>query len=182
MTLAHLLAAVCAYSWSWLLLVNADYNITIDDTNTTAIQYHPTSCATGVGEWQVETASGLYNGSIRFCNVQEATVTFEFTGAQFLDDVDLLFIDDILTLGVAVYFLSPLWPYQIGMLASLDALSADFINVTDPNATTVFNGDSTVSSHPVWSSTGLDNKPHVLVLSGANSMGGYHDLNVDGFV
>jgi len=57
-------------------------------------------------------------------------------------------------------------------------------NISRPRRTVevVFNGTPTVSSNVVWSLTGLSNRPHMLMLSGTNSMGGLHDLNVDGFM
>jgi hypothetical protein len=68
------------------------------------------------------------------------------------------------------------------MVANVDDSTASLINVTDPNAPTVFNGQPTVAAGVIWSATGLASGPHTLVLSDANSMDGYHDMNIDAFM
>ncbi|KAJ7352015.1 hypothetical protein DFH08DRAFT_989980 [Mycena albidolilacea] len=39
--------------------------------------------------------------------------------------------------GVAVYYLSPRWPYYVSTRLSLDGGPSDLVNLTDPNAPTV---------------------------------------------
>ena len=165
-----------------LHFVRALRNITIDDTNTTAIQYTPQSCAGEIGEWQSYASSFAYNGSLRFCNDPSAVVTFPFTGTPMKSFSTAVVLRRCWPPGIAVYFLSPLWPEQVTMSANVDNSIIGTINATDPTAPTVFNGPATVSSSVVWSATGLANGPHTLVLSGANTMGGFHYLNIDGIM
>jgi len=84
--------------------------------------------------------------------------------------------------GVAVYFLSPLWPYHLAMTARVDDSIVQIINVTDPNTPTNFLGAATAPFSVVWALTGLVNGPHTLALSSASSMNGTHNINIDGFM
>ncbi|OBZ66614.1 hypothetical protein A0H81_13476 [Grifola frondosa] len=117
----------------------ASQNITIDDTNLTAISYNPQTC-TGAGAtvgWKSEVTNGAINGSIQFCNEPGATVTFTF-------------------IGVAVWILSPLWPYNLTFQAALDSN-----NVTSIEARM---GSDKSSKHTTY-----------FDFDDANSAAGYHD-------
>jgi hypothetical protein len=73
----------------------------------------------------------------------------------------------LVSTGVAVYFMSPLWPYVVNTALSLDSAPPVLIDLTDhskPNAS-VGLGPETVQSKVVWGETGLAVKQHTLVIS-----------------
>ncbi|KAJ3505856.1 hypothetical protein NLJ89_g7197 [Agrocybe chaxingu] len=102
-----------------------------------------------------------FGGQHRVTSNPSATATFNFT-------------------GVAIYFYSPLWPFQVNTAISIDGQSPIFVDLTDYTQTPfVVDGPETVASDVVWDATGLDNKEHTLVVSVA--LGQQHAV-VDGLV
>jgi hypothetical protein len=64
-------------------------------------------------------------------------------------------------LGVAVYYLSPLWPYDVSTLLSLDGGQSVLVSLRGPDFS--LSGDSQTSQSSVaWSATGLTNTSHTL--------------------
>jgi hypothetical protein len=84
--------------------------------------------------------------------------------------------------GTAFYLLSPRWPYPIGMNVSLDGGPSQYVNLTDPDAPTDFEGNMTIPSHVVFSAIGLQDVQHTLVLDNPTSKNGSFDLYVDDFM
>ncbi|KAJ7059557.1 hypothetical protein C8F01DRAFT_1084715 [Mycena amicta] len=81
--------------------------------------------------------------------------------------------------GVAVYFLSPRWPYAVTTQLSLDD-STVVLDLTDHNASsTPPGGSESTPSSIVWSATGLTNSLHTVVVRMAS--GGQFAV-VDGFI
>ncbi|KAK0199896.1 hypothetical protein DFS33DRAFT_1267393 [Desarmillaria ectypa] len=141
----------CLYlSLTWALT-----NITIDDTSS-MINYK--------GSWDnssSHTSSLDYGGSHTLSSQNSASATFTFT-------------------GVAVYFLSPLWPYWVNSTITIDGRDETTLNLTDPFASTTDSGGSESSPYNVrWSKTGLSNSSHEVVVSMARS-GSW--VIVDGFM
>ncbi|KAG5635300.1 hypothetical protein H0H81_011782 [Sphagnurus paluster] len=70
-------------------------------------------------------------------------------------------------LGVAIYFSSPLWPYPVTSLVSLDSGIPILLDLQDHNSTPVANGmgAATVNAKVSWGVTGLNNTNHTLVVS-----------------
>lgn len=67
--------------------------------------------------------------------------------------------------GIAVYYLSPLWPYAVNTAVSLDSGNATLVDLVDhTRPTSPDQGPETVQSQVVWSATGLKNEPHVLTM------------------
>ncbi|KAJ7059542.1 hypothetical protein C8F01DRAFT_989234, partial [Mycena amicta] len=81
--------------------------------------------------------------------------------------------------GVAVYFLSPRWPYAVTTQLTLDDDNTVVLDLTDHNASsTPPGGSESVPSSIVWSATGLTNGLHTVVVRMAS--GGQFAV-VDGF-
>ena len=69
--------------------------------------------------------------------------------------------------GVAIYFMSPLWPYLVNTAVSLDSGPTDLIDLTDHSRpeNPGGNGSETVKSQVVWGVTGLTKSQHTLLIS-----------------
>ncbi|KAG8859384.1 hypothetical protein FRB96_004599 [Tulasnella sp. 330] len=121
--------------------VHALRNITIDDTDS-IIQYS--------GNWEPDSQhlSDLdYGGAHTVSSQSTATATFGFT-------------------GVAVYYMSPLWPYPVTSQLTLDNGASVEVDLQDHSVTsTSTQGEETVQSAPVYGFTGLENGVHTLVVS-----------------
>jgi len=127
------------------------------------LQFQPVSCASDRLGWFIEIDPGFMSGSSHYCNESEAVVTFTFN-------------------GTGVYFLSPRWPYPMGMNVSVDGQPSQYINLTDPNTPTNFESNMTVASRPVWSAIDLRDTQHTLVLNHPTSRNGTFDFHIDGFI
>ncbi|KAJ6526805.1 hypothetical protein B0H19DRAFT_1197055 [Mycena capillaripes] len=125
--------------------VGALVNVTVDDTDTSRIKYQ--------GTWDPSSThlSGLdYGGSHTFSSDSKANATFVFT-------------------GVAVYFLSPRWPYTVNIQISLDGGSSNLVSLVDPNTSpSATGGSESALSAVVWSEAGLANTSHTLFISYGN--------------
>ena len=102
--------------------VHAFRNVTIDDVNTTAIQYAPQSCAGGIGEWWPSASSFAFNGSLPYCDDPNAVVRFPFTGTPKKSSFTAIVLRRCGPPGIAVYFLSPLWPEQMTLTRNVDGI------------------------------------------------------------
>lgn len=138
----------CLYFLSFFLYSSLSWaltNITIDDTSS-MINYK--------GSWDnssLHTSSLDYGGSHTLSSDSSASATFTFT-------------------GVAVYYLSPLWPYWVNSTITIDGGDETTLNLTDPVASTTEPGGSESSPYGVrWSKTGLSNSSHEVVVSMASS-------------
>ncbi|KDQ20879.1 hypothetical protein BOTBODRAFT_169586 [Botryobasidium botryosum FD-172 SS1] len=69
--------------------------------------------------------------------------------------------------GVAVYYLSPLWPYTVNTKLTLDDTTPVNVDLTDHTGagTVVGGGDETVAWHVIYGFTNLTNTTHTLVIS-----------------
>ena len=67
--------------------------------------------------------------------------------------------------GVAVYFWSPLWPYAVDSLISIDGGPGDCVNLRDPTRNSSVDGVETETSAPRWRRIGLQNTQHSVVVS-----------------
>ncbi|KAJ7606679.1 hypothetical protein FB45DRAFT_1136851, partial [Roridomyces roridus] len=116
-------------------------NVTLDDTSTN-IKY--------TGNWEPSSShlSGLdYGGSHTLSSDASATATLVFT-------------------GVAVYYLSPRWPYAVSSKLSIDGSPPQLVNLTDPTASsTPPGGSEDTFSAVVWSATNLQNMTHTVIVS-----------------
>jgi len=112
-------------------------NISVDDTS---------SMVGYIGVWTSHTSSLDFGGGHVLCQTRGCLATFSFT-------------------GVAVYFLSPLWPYAVSVELNLDDGAGVTIDLTDPLATPTSGGPETAPWRPVWGATGLSNSSHSLVVS-----------------
>ncbi|KAK7032528.1 hypothetical protein VNI00_012925 [Paramarasmius palmivorus] len=114
----------------------ASSNITLDDTDS-SIQYS--------AGWSVPpTTSNLNFGGTHHSTEyqQNGSVVFDFT-------------------GTAIYILSPLWPYRVGGLVSIDGSSSAGVDMQD-YGTEAAGGEETVNSSIIWGVTGLANTSHSL--------------------
>ncbi|KAG8864962.1 hypothetical protein FRB96_003550, partial [Tulasnella sp. 330] len=116
------------------------------------------------GKWEPDSQhlSDLdYGGAHTVSSQSTATVTFGFT-------------------GVAVYYMSPLWPYPVTSQLTLDNGASVKVDLQDHSVTsTSTQGEETVQSAPVYGFTGLENGAHTLVVSMA--VGGQYVV-ADGFI
>ncbi|KAK0199895.1 hypothetical protein DFS33DRAFT_1457080 [Desarmillaria ectypa] len=135
---------------AWALI-----NITVDDTSS-MINYK--------GSWDgsgSHTSSLDYGGSHTLSSDSSASATFTFT-------------------GIAVYFLSPLWPYPVSVMITVDGGVETILNLTDPVASSTDSGGSESSQSDVrWCMTGLSHSLHKAVVSMPPS-GNW--VVVDGFI
>lgn len=113
-------------------------NITVDDGDP-SIQYS--------SGWTVsDTSSPLdYGGFHHLSDQPSATASFAFT-------------------GVAIYLMSPLWPYAVAAQIALDSFPPSIVALEDFSHTTD-GGPETVNTSVVWSQTGLVNGTHNLTVS-----------------
>ncbi|KAJ3925564.1 MAG: hypothetical protein NXY57DRAFT_906910 [Lentinula lateritia] len=136
------------------------HNVTYDNLDP-SVTYLPQ----GGDGWDVDIKEGLdYEGSHAVASGDpDASAVFQFT-------------------GVAVYYFSPLWPYNVSTVVSLDGGNNITVNLMDMSATPASVGSPpTASSAARYGFTGLSNNSHTLsmfVLQGLN----YSDPNVNGYI
>ncbi|KAF5369706.1 hypothetical protein D9615_010177 [Tricholomella constricta] len=124
----------------WLKLVHCRHNVTIDDLDP-SIVYNPRA------SWVLSSQSSLnVGGAHMLTQDMSATATFTFT-------------------GVAIYFMSPLWPYTVNTAVSLDSGPPILLDLVDHSIPNVGEGPETVQSHVIWGAAGLPNTQHRLVIS-----------------
>ncbi|KAF8806043.1 hypothetical protein BYT27DRAFT_7339295 [Phlegmacium glaucopus] len=126
-----------------LLKVNttlAVKNVFIDDQDS-SITYSPP------GEWEITKHTTLdYGGTHKLTSNPNATASFNFT-------------------GIAIYFLSPLWPYTVNTAISLDSGPITLVDLVDHSRPDAGGGPETIPYDVVWSATGLVNTQHNLRIS-----------------
>ncbi|KAL0950458.1 hypothetical protein HGRIS_010407 [Hohenbuehelia grisea] len=127
-------------------VVEAINNVTVDDSSSD-ISY--------VGNWTRSTigqSPANYGGSHAVTMQANASAMLSFT-------------------GVAVYFMSPRWPYAATTQIQLDGEQPELVDLSDinrsvrPNSNATTMDDETVQSKIVWSRAGLENKQHQLRIS-----------------
>jgi len=67
--------------------------------------------------------------------------------------------------GIAIYFLSPLWPYTVNTAVSLDSGPITVIDLVDHSRPNTGQGPETAQYQVVWNATGLANTQHNLRIS-----------------
>lgn len=67
--------------------------------------------------------------------------------------------------GTAIYFLSPLWPYNVNTAISLDSSPVSLIDLVDHGKPDRNQGSESVPSGVVWSASRLSNTQHILRIS-----------------
>lgn len=136
----------------------AQQNITVDDTNP-GIVYAPP------GAWVLSANSSLdIGGTHMLTQNPNGTATFTFTGMfvpQLPRDGRCLIGGQ----GVAIYFLSPKWPYLVNTAVSLDNGPVTLVDLVDHSRPDAVLGPETAQSDVVWSATGLNNTNHTLIMS-----------------
>jgi len=133
-------------------------NVTIDNTNKTAIEYYPPLC-NGTGWERDESTYAVYavNNTYAYCSGNyNARATFTFT-------------------GVAVYYTCPLFEDPDSMMIKLDDRPIDTISLTSPS------GDS-VMSKVIWSAENLTNTQHRVELLPGQFNGAIGFVSVDAFI
>ncbi len=70
-----------------------------------------------------------------------------------------------MSLGVAVYFLSPLWPYAVSTALTLDSRPTVTVDLTDYASPATGGGLETAGYSVVWSAENLPNATHTLRIS-----------------
>ncbi|KAE9389500.1 hypothetical protein BT96DRAFT_980682 [Gymnopus androsaceus JB14] len=101
--------------------------------------------------WEINIAESYdYGGSHDLAwNLTGASAVFQFT-------------------GVAVYYFSPLWPYNVSTVLSLDGGSNITVSLMDTTATPADDGAATVPSAARHAFTGLSNGSHMLSMFSIN--------------
>ncbi|KAJ7478709.1 hypothetical protein B0H11DRAFT_1282009 [Mycena galericulata] len=140
------------FSLPLLAVADTLSNVTIDDTSP-LIKY--------LGTWEPSSShlSGLdYGGSHTLSSDAAGSATLIFT-------------------GVAVYYLSPRWPYAVSSRLNIDGGPSTLVNLTDPNASPTPAGGSESAPYSVaWSATNLANTSHTVLVTYGNY------IIVDGFM
>jgi len=115
-------------------------NVTYDNTDP-SVTYLPSG---GLG-WSLDLQEGLdYGGTHALADdIPNASATFKFT-------------------GVAVYYFSPLWPYNVSTVLSLDGGENFTVSLFDQTATESSGGPPTQASAARYGFTGLSNDSHTL--------------------
>lgn len=136
-----------------VLSARSRQNVTVDDTSS-SIQY--------TGQWSNSTSSDLdYGGTHAYTTSTTSEAFFNFT-------------------GVAIYFMSPLWPYAVSTALTLDSRPTIIVDLSDQNsAATEGGGPETVRSGVVWSAENLPNSNHTLRISVGR---GQQNAIVDGLI
>ncbi|KAJ4473663.1 hypothetical protein J3R30DRAFT_704187 [Lentinula aciculospora] len=135
-------------------------NVTYDNLDP-SVTYLPQ----GGDGWDIDIKEGLdYKGSHAVASGDpDASAVFQFT-------------------GVAVYYFSPLWPYNVSTVVSLDGGNNMTLNLMDMSATPASVGSAaTASSAARYGYTGLSNSSHSLkmyMVQGIN----YSDPNIHGYI
>ncbi|GLB34397.1 hypothetical protein LshimejAT787_0112810 [Lyophyllum shimeji] len=126
------------FGFSWFTLVSCRHNFTVDDHDPSIVYK---------GTWVLSANDSLDVGAFHMLTQDPtATATFTFT-------------------GVAVYFMSPLWPYTVNTAVSLDGGSPILLDLVDPSRPNVGQGPETVQSQVIWGAAGLPNTQHTLIIS-----------------
>lgn len=120
--------------------VRSDYNITVDDGSPSVVYRPPDS-------WNVSSQTNLNIGGYHKLTVDSAAIAnFTFT-------------------GVAVYFMSPRWPYRVNTQISLDSGAPILLDLVDHSRPDARQGSETVQSEVIWGASNLSNTRHSLVMS-----------------
>ena len=67
--------------------------------------------------------------------------------------------------GIAIYFISPLWPYLVNTAVSLDSGPITLIDLVDHSSPSTGQGPETIQYQVVWHTTELANTHHNLLIS-----------------
>ena len=94
----------------------------------------------------------------------DSYATLAFTGA-FIQRVISDSLLNLLSLGVSVYFYSPLWPFRVTTAVSLDGGQPDLVDLRDYEVSFKQDGAEVANSSIVWYTDGLDNTSHLLNVS-----------------
>lgn len=139
-------------------------NVTVDDQPT--IEYSANA------KWLSAVSPLNMGGSHMLSNDPAAQSTFRFTGAYSYSFFHTFANFKLLqcSAGVAVYFMSSMWPYPVASSVSLDGGPRITIDLMDLSRERTSGGrDSTIRSAVVWAATGLANLQHTLVVSAGRS-------------
>ncbi len=143
-------------------------NVTIDDQSP-LISYAP------AGSWarinDSSTATLDIDGGHMLTSDPAATAVLNFTGVSF-SAFSLLGWAYLTCLvgfgwfsGVAVYFYSARWPYNVSSAVALDSGAAVLLDLTDHTRATTDGGPATVKAAVVGAAVGLTNTTHTLTVS-----------------
>lgn len=133
------------------------YNVTVDDQPT--IEYSANA------NWLSAVSPLNMGGSHMLSTDPAAQATFRFTGACSCSFIHVVFFKFQCSIGVAVYFMSPMWPYPVASSVSLDGGPRITIDLMDLSRERTSGGPETIRSVVVWAATGLANIQHTLVVS-----------------
>jgi len=133
-------------------------NVTIDNTNTTAIEYYPPLCnGTGWDHNESQYAAYSVQNTYAWCSGSySARATLKFT-------------------GVAVYYTCPLFAAADSMMIKLDDRPFDTVSLTSPSG-------SPIMSKVVWSVVDLPNTQHRVELLPGQYDGDIGFVSVDAFI
>ncbi|KAK7438406.1 hypothetical protein VKT23_018019 [Stygiomarasmius scandens] len=118
-------------------------NVTVDETSP-QITYHGNS-------WVKNEAGPLYHGGFHDQTEDlNASAVFNFT-------------------GVAIYYYSSLWPFNVSTVLTLDGNDTETLNLTAITSPQDPNGDPVAENSTIrWSRTHLKDGPHSLIISPGN--------------
>lgn len=145
----------------WLpYLARAKHNLTVEETDP-SIDYEPP----GAWDPDVLPVSSFDHGKSHTASSNpDAVATFTFVGTQYL--IIFYFILNEPSPGVAVYYMSPLWPFPIGVVIDLDSEGGFPVDLQDSSRPPASSDNSeTVRSNVVWGATGLENGTHQVTVS-----------------
>ncbi|PPR04849.1 hypothetical protein CVT24_007237 [Panaeolus cyanescens] len=146
--------------FNWAPYARAQRNVTVDDWES-SISYSPP------GAWTMSANTSLdFGGAHMLTQNPSATAVFNFTGepdnSVSSSSPNAVLTLSLFELGIAIYFLSPLWPYHVTTAVSLDSGPTTLIDLVDHSSPNIGTGPETVPFRAVWSATGLSDTAHSL--------------------
>lgn len=117
-------------------------------------------------QWSILNTSNLldYGGFHCWSDLPTAQAEFVFTGTL---PCGWFWLGHFDVVGIAIYFISPLWPYTVVANLSVDLSSGTVVSLQDTSTATTDGGLETVNLSAVWGQSGLANGQHTLTVLSA---------------
>lgn len=140
------------------------HNVTVYSSDP-SITYTPPT-----GSWISSVNNSLDAGNFhKLTQDTTATANFTFNGCSIsvvLWSLHVLILEKFsLSSGIAIYYMSPRWPYLVNTAVSLDYEPPILLDLEDHSQPNVGQGPETIQSQVIWNAGGLTNTQHSLLIS-----------------